>query len=169
MIVISPPDLRTIVVAAETGYPEEVCGLLVGRWTAPGQCRVERVEVSENLAANRSKSFEIDSALHLNLQRELRGSPSGVVGLYHSHPDQSAQPSARDLERAWEPDLVWLVTSVLAGRAVLTSAHVIERADGRQRFCEIPIHTSDWQPDRDGPASEGPGLSALGAERRRQA
>ena len=163
MIIIEPLDLAAITSAAETGYPDEVCGLLVGHWPAPDHCRVDRVVASENLSRDRSKSFEIDPALRLDLQRELRGSTNGVVGLFHSHPDQSAQPSARDLERAWEPDLVWLVTSVLAGAAVLTTAHVIAQSHGRQRFAEIPIHTSDWQPDHEAPAAAGPGLSILTA------
>ena len=151
MITLSPIDLKAIVAAAEAGYPEEICGLLVGRWTTDDRCSVREVVPSDNVASEKAKSFEIDPALRFNLQRSLRGGDENIVGLYHSHPDHSAQPSARDLELAWEPDLVWLVTSVLAGEAVLTSAHTIERAGERQRFCEIPLHTSDWTPDHDRP------------------
>ena len=161
MITLSPMDLKAIVGAAEAGYPEEVCGLLVGRWITDDCCSVREVVPSDNVASEKAKSFEIDPALRLDLQRRLRGGDDNVVGLYHSHPDQSAQPSARDLERAWEPDLVWLVTSVLAGEAVLTSAHTIARAGERQSFREIPLHTSDWTPDHDRPVIVGPSLNVL--------
>ncbi len=164
MITIDPPDLKAIVAAAEASYPNETCGLLVGRWAAADHCRVSRVVPSANLAADESVAFEIDPALWLELQRKLRGGDDRIVGLYHSHPDRSAQPSVRDLARAWEPDQVWLVTSVLAGEAVLTTAHVIERQGERQRFREIPLHTSDWALQRDRPAAPGPGLGALGGE-----
>ena len=161
MILIDPLGLKAIVDAAEASFPDEACGLLVGQWVTPDHCSVTNVVASENVAADRSAAFEIDPALRLDLQRTLRGSDNRVVGIYHSHPDQSAQPSARDLKRAWESDLVWLVTSVLAGEAVLTSAQVIAQTDGRQRFRETLLRTSDWEPDRDRPAVEGPGLNAL--------
>ena len=166
MITLSPIDLKAIVDAAQTGYPEEVCGLLVGRWITADCCQVRQVVASDNVASDRAASFEIDPALRLDLQRRLRGSDDHVVGLYHSHPDQSAQPSARDLDHAWEPDLVWLVTSVLAGEAVLTSAHTIMQDGGRQSFREIPLHTSDWTPDHDRPVIAGPGLNALDGNQR---
>ena len=134
MIAIDPGDLRAIVAAAEASYPEEACGLLVGRWLGADRCRVRRAVASANLAPEPATAFEIDPALRLDLQRRLRGGPDRVVGLYHSHPERPAQPSARDLERAWEPEQVWLITSVLAGEAVLTTAHVIAREGGRQAF-----------------------------------
>jgi secreted trypsin-like serine protease len=42
---------------------------------------------------------------------------------------------------AWEPELVWLITSVIGGRAVRTAAHVIDR--DRSWFREIDIGAPD--------------------------
>jgi hypothetical protein len=42
---------------------------------------------------------------------------------------------------AWEPEMVWLITSVIGGTAVRTTAHVIDRTRGRSR--RIAIKTSD--------------------------
>ncbi|MDA0231775.1 MAG: M67 family metallopeptidase [Proteobacteria bacterium] len=163
MIVFDPSDLKTVVEAAETGYPEESCGLLVGQWLGGERCQVRQIVPSVNIAADRRSSFEIDPALRLAVQRRLRGTGNRVIGLFHSHPDHSAQPSERDLERAWEPDLVWVVTSVLTGNAVLTSAHMIDQIGAQQQFREIPLHTSDWKPYLHRPAFLGPGLNAIGS------
>lgn len=141
MIAIDPPVLEAIVAAAEASYPDEACGLLVGRWSAAGHCRLRRAVPSANLAPDPSVAFEIDPALRLDLQRRLRGGGQRVVGLYHSHPDGPARPSARDLARAWEPGLLWLILSVPAGEPVQTAAHLVERRAGRQAFREVPLRT----------------------------
>ena len=121
-VVIAPEGLRAIVDAAEAAYPEECCGLLVGR-VRGGRVEIGEVHASRNLAENPRRAFEVDPGLRLALHKRLRGGPDDVVGHYHSHPDLGAEPSARDLARAWEPDLVWLITSVLGGQAVHTTAH----------------------------------------------
>lgn len=156
MIAIDPPVLEAIVAAAEASYPDEACGLLVGRWSAAGHCRLRRAVPSANLAPDPSVAFEIDPALRLDLQRRLRGGGQRVVGLYHSHPDGPARPSARDLARAWEPGLLWLVLSVPAGEAVRTGAHLVERRAGRRAFREVPLRTGD--------RADAPGRRAAGVE-----
>lgn len=163
MIVLEPAHLHQIVGAAEAAYPEEACGLLVGHEEAAHGDRtvyIASVATSPNLAAGvRRERFEVDPALRLRLQRELRGGANRVIGLYHSHPDGVAQPSDRDLEAAWEPDLVWLVTSVTKGQAIHTTAHILIHDGARVRFSEIPIHTSDWHPYTTRDAIDGTGLA----------
>ncbi len=147
MIAIGARQLRRIARAAEAAYPEECCGLLVGeggegsegggrRW------RVARVEASANLAeGDRRRRFEIDPRLLIRLHRELRGGETRVIGVYHSHPDHPAEPSAHDLKLALEPGLAWLLTSVAGGRATDTSAHVL--AEDGARFDEIALEIAD--------------------------
>ncbi len=144
MIRIAPTALRTLVTACETAYPEEACGLLTGH-AAAGAWFVRAAHPSANLAAAPRIAFEVDPALRLALHKAGRATGEEVIGHYHSHVDTRAQPSPRDLERAWEPDLIWLITSVLDGQAVLTTAHrVID--DGR-RFAQLPLITDDWGAD----------------------
>ena len=115
---LAPGQLRAIERAAEDAYPEEACGLLVGR-SAPGAgYRVSTVEASANVAEPpRTRRFEVDPKLRLRLERELRESPDSVIGVYHSHPDGSAAPSKTDISMIFEPDMVWLITAVADGRA----------------------------------------------------
>ena len=85
------------------------------------------------------------SRLRLTLQRGLRGSGQAVVGLYHSHPDGAAQPSASDLAEAWEPELVWIIVAVHGGQTIELAAHLPE-PDAR-RFREIGLRSTLWRDD----------------------
>lgn len=142
MILIPSLLLKHIVDDAEHAYPEECCGLLVGKGDPAGAVTVTRVVSSPNVAfSGKGDTFEVDPKLRFDLMRELGGSVHRIVGHYHSHPDHSARPSRRDIEMAWEPELVWLITSVIGGRAVRTTAHVIDR--NRGSFREIDIGAPD--------------------------
>ncbi len=149
MIVIPPKGLASIVAAAESAYPLESCGLLVGHGEKDGVWRVTEVHDSPNLAADARHAFEVDPALRFAQLHRLRGGPETVIGLFHSHPDIRAQPSKTDLDKAWEPDLIWLITSVLDGQAVLTTAHRL--VDDGSAYQQIPLRTDDWTdyPSRD--------------------
>ena len=144
MIVISASGLKQIVAAAEKAFPLEACGLLVGYTDDKGARQVTDVHDSPNLAADARHAFEVDPALLITLHRRARRGGDKVIGLYHSHPNIRAQPSQTDLERAWEPDLTWLITSVVAGQAVLTTAH--KMIDDGSRFEQVLLRTDDWAP-----------------------
>jgi proteasome lid subunit RPN8/RPN11 len=92
---------------AATACPAEACGLLLGT-----PRRITALAPSRNLATAED-AFEIDTALHLRLQRTTRA----VVGVWHSHPRGPAVPSARDQAGAWDPSLLWLITGADGTRA----------------------------------------------------
>jgi proteasome lid subunit RPN8/RPN11 len=145
VILIPRPVLKALADAAEAAYPDEACGLLVGRLRGNGEVVVSRAELSPNVAdGDRSRRFEVDPVLRIRLMKELRGGDERIVGHFHSHPGHAAQPSAADLARAFEPELVWVITSVEGGQAVHTTAHVVD--DSVRQFREIPLRTADWQP-----------------------
>ena len=98
---------------AKAAYPNECCGLLVGRRHPDGATMVERAVASANVATGRRHDrFEVDPRVRFAVIRELAGSSSAIVGHYHSHPDHPAEPSATDRAMAFEPDLVWLIVAV---------------------------------------------------------
>lgn len=146
MIRIAQPLLDQITAAAEAAYPLECCGLLTGRGAVGGALEVLRVVPSANLAAgDRRDSFEVDPQVRFDLMRELGeigdAAPGDerIIGHYHSHPDHPAEPSARDLEMAFEPDMVWIIVGVDDGLAGVVTAHVVDPAG--PAFREIPLHT----------------------------
>lgn len=123
---------------ARCGWPHEACGLLVGT-TAGDAVRVERVTEAENLATDRLHDrYTLDPADFLRADAAARRDGLDVVGVWHTHPDHPARPSATDLAAAW-PSFSYLILSVTAtGVADIRSW----RLDG-ERFVEQPVEESE--------------------------
>lgn len=138
MLLLGATDLRALVDAAEAGWPEEACALLIGRRGPGDRYLVERVVPSRNVAEDRRRRFEVDPGLRIGLERELRGATSAVIGVWHSHPDGPAELSATDLASAYEPELAWLLTSVAGGQALQTVAFLLN--DRRDGFRPLGLH-----------------------------
>ena len=108
---------------ARTGYPLEVCGVLLGKGpfvhaVVPVQNReVERPQVRYQIAPE-------DLA---RIQREGRELGLDIVGYYHSHPDHPARPS--DTDRAFAAEglsdgVVHVVVGIDAAHRVTLTAWV---------------------------------------------
>jgi len=98
---------------ATAAYPLECCGLLIGQWSPDGQMlTVIEAHPSKNVTdGDARRGFEIDPKLRFDLMRQAQARADGtdIVGHWHSHPDGPAEPSARDLAAAYEPEFVWLI------------------------------------------------------------
>lgn len=118
MKLVIPPDLTAqIRRAAEAAYPEECCGLLIGRGGEGLPVEVTAIAPASNVAADPRRQFEIDPAVLIHWQRTLRGGELRIVGHYHSHPDGRAIPSQKDRDSVFDRDMVWLIVPVTSGRA----------------------------------------------------
>jgi proteasome lid subunit RPN8/RPN11 len=133
VIVLAAAQLDVIRRAAESAYPEECCGLLLGRSRA-GKIEVAKVVTSPNVALGdsgaprRRDRFEVDPEIRLKAMREAERRKLSIVGHYHSHPDHPPVPSAHDRECVFEPELVWLIVSVENGRAGEAAAYLPDEA-----------------------------------------
>lgn len=145
MLVLTQAKLRDIAVEAESAYPDECCGLLVGRRDG-SETVVTRVVPSPNLASDetgkprRRDRFEVDPEIRLHVMRGCEGTDQDIVGHYHSHPDHPPRPSEHDLEMALEPELIWLIVAVEKGRAGEAAAHEFD--DRAHAFREVPLRIS---------------------------
>ncbi len=110
MIVRLAPGLRAALAAhASRAAPEEACGLLFGR-AEGGTVAVESARAAANVhEGDRRRAFTIDPQAQFDAMRDERAGGPALVGVYHSHPEGSAEPSARDLEGAAGSGLVWLI------------------------------------------------------------
>ena len=138
MIVVTPSQMRRIAKAAEAAYPEECCGLLVGRSEPSGDRVVTRVVASPNVAeGDRKDNFEVDPQVRFDVMRKLGDGPKKIIGHYHSHPGHAGEPSARDLEMAYESEMVWLIVAVKNGLAQRPRAHIVDPAGTGFREIEL--------------------------------
>ena len=119
---------------ARSGYPHEVCGLLVGSRDG-GDIVVRRAEPVANLETERAVDrYRLDPDAFLTIDRAARQEGLDIVGIWHTHPDHPPRPSATDLELAW-PGYVYLILAVADGTAVEPRAWALK--DGG--FIEQPI------------------------------
>ena len=137
-VAVDQAVLRQIEAYAKQRYPEEACGLLVGRFEADRTVVIAAHE-SNNVAGDRRAGFEVDPGFRLRLQRDVRAEGAAVVGVFHSHPYGDASPSATDRASIWEPDLVWLITAVGTGPIGETRAFAVEANDRGNSFREIQL------------------------------
>jgi proteasome lid subunit RPN8/RPN11 len=109
-------DLRRIQVLLCRAYPEEGCGVLIGREEG-GVRAVERVVGFENqVGEERHRRYVISPEQFLEAERQARAEGLDVLGIVHSHPDHPAEPSSFDLEHAW-PYYSYMIVSVSGGAA----------------------------------------------------
>jgi len=114
-------DLRAH--ACET-YPDECCGLLIGKKGENVQvCRIQRTKNLNKLRAH--DRYELDPAEHLAADRLARDLGETIVGFYHTHPDKPARPSQEDLACAF-PIYSYVILSVKAGKPTDMTSWVLD-------------------------------------------
>lgn len=100
------PRREEIIAHAQTGFPEEVCGIISGRdHTAVALFRGRNVSPTPRVA------YELDVE---TLTRQIEFDDAGLTlaAIYHSHPAGPEIPSETDIRRATYPDSVYLICSL---------------------------------------------------------
>ena len=133
---ISPRHLQTLQRHAAVSYPDECCGVLIGRSNG-GSIFVERVlSVGNEREDSRPNRYLISPETIMAAHKEARALGLDVLGYYHSHPDHPARPSEFDREHAW-PGLSYLIVSVEKGKVADTRSWRL--SDDRESFEEETI------------------------------
>jgi proteasome lid subunit RPN8/RPN11 len=138
-LVISTRHLHTVSQHAAMSYPDECCGVLIGRASGDSTV-VERVlSVGNERNDSRHNRYLINPETVLAAHKEARALGLDVVGYYHSHPDHPARPSDFDREHAW-PGVSYLIVSVL--KRTVDDIRSWRLADDREQFDEEEIDQS---------------------------
>jgi [CysO sulfur-carrier protein]-S-L-cysteine hydrolase len=111
MIVIPADVVKAMGEHAVSGYPYEVCGLMIG---APGSDRIDRFVPCTNTAAS-AKVYTIDPKEHLEAELAAEKDGLEVLGVMHSHTHSEAYPSATDVAQAPDPGWHYLIVSLKSG------------------------------------------------------
>ena len=114
MIALLGATATAIGAHARRSYPEECCGVLLGR-DGDGVASVSAVvEIQNARGEERERRFLVRPQDYLAAERAAAGRGLLLLGFYHSHPDHPARPSAIDLGHAW-PNLHYLIVAVARG------------------------------------------------------
>lgn len=150
-LTLRPEQMQQIQSHAERTYPEECCGLLLGkieRQTGTAQKQLMSVVElpnawNEAVAAELQDAVAIDSSRHpsatarrdrywiepqdlLKTQRDARDQGLIIIGIYHSHPDHPAVPSEMDRVLAWA-EYSYLIVSVEQGIVTAVGCWLLDR------------------------------------------
>jgi proteasome lid subunit RPN8/RPN11 len=111
----------------ERGYPNEICGFLLGTRAAGAATVREVVPVENHWEAldERRRRFMIAPEDFLREERRAREAAWEILGFYHSHPDHPARPSETDREAAW-PGYSYVIQSVRDGSAAEVTSWLLK-------------------------------------------
>ncbi len=138
-IEISSAQLKKIVEWAETVYPEECCGILLGNLNPEQKIVVEviltindwqaseLVELAAKEDTHRTKHsrYRIPAQEIFQAQKRGRKLELEIIGFFHSHPDCPAIPSECDRDRAWSV-YSYPIVSVIEGKAIAIESWVLD-------------------------------------------
>ena len=115
MIKINSEAWRTMVAHAESKFPNECCGVMLGN-TDSDVKQVTRAEPLENAYAGaQGARYELRPEDLLEADKKARAAGLDLIGIFHSHPDCDAYFSKTDLENSC-PWYSFVVLSVKGGK-----------------------------------------------------
>jgi proteasome lid subunit RPN8/RPN11 len=109
----------------------ECCGLLAGR-----DAVITRIFAASNATASATE-YAIAPRELFQSMREIRAGGLEFMGIYHSHPNGDNKPSARDIDRAYYPDIAYFILSPMKDTARPIRAFSIR--DGKAEELDIQI------------------------------
>ncbi len=90
---------------------QERCGFFFGHENEINRTITKTVVAQNTASGNKKTSFEISSEDYLNAERLAEEERLTLLGVYHSHPNHPAIPSAYDIEMAL-PCFSYIIISV---------------------------------------------------------
>ena len=88
-------------------YPLEACGILAGsRW------KTEIFYPMKNID-NSGEHFMMEPEEQFKVVKDIRKRKLEMIGIFHSHPETPARPSAEDIRLALTPGVVYLILSLM--------------------------------------------------------
>ena len=101
--------LKAIQAHGRREEPNEACGYLAAK-----EGIVNRHFELTNMDAA-PDHYSMDPAEQFATIRQIREAGLQVAAVYHTHPDTPARPSMEDIRLAYDPDLVYVIVSLMAG------------------------------------------------------
>jgi len=141
---IPAPLARQIEAEGVSTFPNECCGIMIGRDMRDGdrvRRIVDRLVPMPNAfdPVEQYHRFTVDPAAQIRAEKEADAEGKLVLGYYHSHPNAPARPSEYDRQHAW-PFFSYVIVSIQMGEPVDMTSWVLDDATEtfqRQNIREI--------------------------------
>lgn len=106
--------IETLQKYAEQSYPQEMCGLLIGKMEKDTAQVLEWIPVRNEAENHRERRYLIPANKYRDIDVESRKKGMDILGVAHSHPDGKAEPSSFDLEHAY-PHFYYFIFGIAQG------------------------------------------------------
>lgn len=147
-LLLPHPVQAALAAAAAAAWPQEACGLLLGR-RQPGQVQVDAFAATRNAAADPRSGYLVPPLELLAADHEARRYGREIVAIWHSHPDAPARPSQRDVAEAWRGYPYGIQAATRAGAGELRFFELAPAAGPaagiREWQIELVAETEAWQ------------------------
>jgi proteasome lid subunit RPN8/RPN11 len=145
-IAISAEQLKIIYNHAESVYPEECCGILLGKIAGISKTVIEVIPTinawakseSDEVDRNKNSRYSIDPQDIFTAQKRARELQLEIIGFFHSHPDYLAIPSTCDRTQAWEV-YSYPIVSVVNGKVGDIKSWVLDDGMFQEEEMQIRI------------------------------
>jgi proteasome lid subunit RPN8/RPN11 len=153
MLRIEYADYEALRTHGEETYPNECCGVLLGKniagegdsaaalnsATAINMVR-QIVRAGNTRTDSAHNRYNIAPQELVKIQRQARGLGLDIVGFYHSHPDHPAQWSKTDFAEAHWLGCSYIITSIEQGKAATTNSFLLRgTGEDDKKFEDEPI------------------------------
>lgn len=131
-IEISPCIISQMLKHAESTYPFECCGFIIG--TNDGKDCVKGkyyTPCNNQRQSNQQRRFLIDPDIYQQVEDDADDEGLVIISIVHSHPNHPDLPSEFDRRHAW-PGVSYIIISVFDGRVY--SYNSWRLADDRSEF-----------------------------------
>ena len=127
----------------EAGYPNEACGVMLGKAgviTEVVSADNQRLDSPASGGESARNRYLIPPLAYREIELDADRRGLQVMGFYHSHPDVPARPSQFDLDNATWPGLSYVIVSVCKGKAVETNSWLLR--EDRSAFDQEAVEIS---------------------------
>jgi len=129
MLKIGRKEYEALRQHGEETYPNECCGLLLGRTNGDERVVASIARAGNTRTDSAHNRYNIDPKDYIRIQKEGRERGEDVIGFYHSHPDHPAHWSSTDLSEAHWSGYSYVITSVDKGKAAITNSFELSGSD----------------------------------------
>ena len=115
MIKINPAAWETMVAHAQATFPDECCGVMIGKIDDAGKHVSTAIALENAYKGKQEDRYEIRPEDLLAADKNARSQGLDLIGIFHSHPDCDAYFSETDLKNSC-PWYSFVVLSIREGR-----------------------------------------------------
>lgn len=118
MIKIDAAVISGMIDHAKKDAPIEACGYLAEKdGVIVRQYRLKNTDASK-------EHFSLDPEEQFEAVRGMQKNGFKLAGVYHSHPATPARPSQEDIKMAYDPDLSYVIVSLVDGKESFNSFRI---------------------------------------------